>query len=55
MLWSLGLMLLTNSNTFWWPDVKSIHLGPDVIDHFVEQGGHLADVKAMFDGKICLL
>ena len=25
-------------NVCWWPDVKPIHSGPDVIDYFVEQG-----------------
>ena len=45
-------MLLTNNNTYWWPDVKPIHLGADVIDHLWSRVGHLADAKAMFDGKI---
>ena len=48
----IGLMLLTNNNTYWWPDVKPIHLGPDVIDHLWSRVGHLADAKVMFDGKI---
>ena len=26
-------------NVNWWPDVKPMCFGPDVIDHFVEQGG----------------
>ena len=34
------------------PDVKPIHLGLDVIDHLWNRVGHLADAKAMFDGKI---
>ena len=25
-------------NVYWWPDVKPIHYGPDVIDHFCGTG-----------------
>ena len=44
--------VIDQCNAYWWPDVKPIHFGPDVIDHLWNRVGHLADVKAMFDGKI---
>ena len=45
MLLSLGLMLLTNSNTFCWPGVKPISfvLVLMLLTNWVP-GGHLADV-----------
>ena len=49
----IGLLLLTNNNTYRWPDVKPLCFGLDVIDHVLWiRVGHLADVKAMFDGRI---
>ena len=49
----IGLLLLTSNNTYRWHDVKPLCYGLDVIDHILWiRVGHLADVKAMFDGRI---
>ena len=49
----IGLLLLTNKITYWWHDIRPICFGLDVIDHILWiRVGHLAGVKAMFDGRI---